>query len=1611
MSTLSKDNKLEEQKRRRNERARAKYASLSEEEKERQRQKRRDAYKRRKQQACEDEARRLLLQQPLEVNDGDQQNSRPCYTDQPVICSSCTALLTDAINDLPRVTIGEGSSSSSTVNTQKPSTQRKILNQMTGSSVTRGTELLSSVILEADTLPEVDDCKYCGAKKFFSETANFCCSDGEVVLKENKLPDILIELFTGKTEEALCFRTYVRTYNNMFAFTSFGVHYDKSLCKRTNGIYTFKIQGQTYHYINQLIPHGGSGMFLQLYFHDTEHELANRMAFSAKLSETVVLKLIEVMKNNPYACFFRSLRHVPNLESHQIVLKTHCDSDQRVFNKPTVSQVAALWVEGEGAEQTYSRHIQVYTNGGESRRVQYYYGCYDPLQYPLLFPLGETGWQPGIRRSGTGNPKKRKRCPKHYTDNATLQSFRSADEMIQSEEQAFSQFEDSKEYVSMREYYAYRFQMRKQNTPGILNTARAFQQYVVDMYVKIETQRLDFHRKRQKLIRTEQLQGVMDSVVEGESKGSNVGQRVILPASFIGGPRDMKRRYVDAMSLVQKYGKPDLFLTMICNPSWPEIKKNMLPTDESQNRVDLCARVFHAKLELLKEELFKKGIFGKVAAYTYVVEFQKRGLPHAHFLIILHPASKLYSTESYDQIVSAELPDPVEQKHLFKMVRKHMIHGPCGDKKPENVCMQGTTTKKCKNKYPKDWAEKTLHGENSYPTYRRRNNGRKVFVRGHELDNKWVVPYNAYLLAKFNCHINVEICSTIKVVKYTYKYIYKGHDKIHFFVNSEAKSSEIDEIKEYQAARWVSPIEAIWRIYRFPLFDIHPAVIHLQLHLENYQSLTFKNDADLRDLMKNKHAKKSMLTEFFRMNATDETAKKLKCTYKEFPEYFVWYPGKKLWEVRKQRDCIGRVVIANPTEGERYFLRLLLLNVKGPKSFADLKSFNGVCVTTFREAAIMRGLFESNNPQEQCLEEAALFHMPYSFRRLFATLLVYFPPADARSLWLKFKGSMSEDFARLPYLTTEEKEHRVLHEINKFLESMGKNINTYSLVHRVLKFDQAGKSTRDTMSEMSIKVTENDISAISLLNKEQKVAFNLIIEAVFVKSKGCFFVDGPGGTGKTFLYRALLAEVRSKGYIALATASCGVAAAILPGGRTAHSRFKIPLDMNPNKMCKVSKQSSLAKLLQRAKLIIWDEAPMAHKAGIEGVDKLFRDLMDSSEIFGSKVIVFGGDFRQVLPVVVRGSKSDFVQSSLITSYIWPELQKIQLKENMRAKSDPNFTEYLLRIGNGTEPVVYDENVEIPAKMLIRYTTEEESLTALINTVYPDFSIFAGSNYLGINRAILTTKNDFVDEINDTLIQNFPGDSFDYISRDTCLDPSQQAILEDFINSLTPNGLPPHRLTLKQNTPIMLLRNIDPPEGLCNGTRLVCRSLKSNVIDAIISSGEFSGKQVFLHRICFRVEDDPNCPISFERIQFPVRLCFAMTINKAQGQTLDFVGIYLREPVFSHGQLYVAISRAKNSNSVKILIRPPIHDITLDTILQRKMDSNLVRFYEISPELSDWTTIGQVLEKQKPQTSRKGTTYQKLVFVDAELSSWQAYVLIWHKSLHVHLAVDAMTTSR
>ncbi|XP_074306096.1 uncharacterized protein LOC141641325 [Silene latifolia] len=167
----------------------------------------------------------------------------------------------------------------------------------------------------------------------------------------------------------------------------------------------------------------------------------------------------------------------------------------------------------------------------------------------------------------------------------------------------------------------------------LLKVGRCLQQYIVDMYVKVENTRLDYFRKNQETIRAELYQGILDTVDAGESCGANVGRRVILPPTYICGPRDLKKRYLNAMSLVHEYGKPDLFVTMTCNVNWPEIKEQLGPGEEAQNRPDIVVRVFHGKLLSLKKQIMEKQIFGEVAALIYVVEFQKRGLPHAHIQI------------------------------------------------------------------------------------------------------------------------------------------------------------------------------------------------------------------------------------------------------------------------------------------------------------------------------------------------------------------------------------------------------------------------------------------------------------------------------------------------------------------------------------------------------------------------------------------------------------------------------------------------------------------------------------------------------------------------------------------------------------------------------------------------------------------------------------------------------------------------------------------------------------------------------------------------------------------------------------------------------------------
>ncbi|XP_074271021.1 uncharacterized protein LOC141594939 [Silene latifolia] len=557
------------------------------------------------------------------------------------------------------------------------------------------------------------------------------------------------------------------------------------------------------------------------------------------------------------------------------------------------------------------------------------------------------------------------------------------------------------------------------------------------------------------------------------------------------------------------------------------------------------------------------------------------------------------------------------------------------------------------------------------------------------------------------------------------------------------------------------------------------------------------------------------------------------------------------------------------------------------------------------------------------MAEACAVQMPASLRRLFSTLLIFSHPKDPCLLWTRHYDSLSEDFSHKYPNQPQRVSQLTAREVERYLEAMGKNMATFGLDHLDTCTDDELRRTRDIVDALDAPIPEDCKLYKAQLNTAQREAFTTIMKHVQEGKPGAFFVDGPGGTGKTFLYNALYAEVRLMGRIVLPTASSGIVAANIPSGRTTHSRFKIPLECEVSLACDVPKQSSLAALIVATSLIIWDEASMSKRQNIESLDVLLRDLCDPNQLFGGKVVVFGGDFRQTLPILPRKCQREIVEASLLSSPVWPHLRKFKLTENIRAQTDPEFARFLLSLGNGQLQTKEHEYIELPAGLVkILNPSNENPISDLVSYAFPEIGSCAPlDSSIFTNRAVLTPLNDDVDAINSVLIDKFPGQVVTYTSHDTMLDDNCAVYPAEFINKLNPGGMSPHELVLKENCPVILIRNLQPSFGLCNGTRLICKRFLPNSIECVIMTGQHTGDHVFIPRVKLRPGPSSNYPFQFQRNQFPLKLSFAMTINKCQGQTLSQVAVYLPRPCFSHGQLYVALSRARNASQITVFAAP------------------------------------------------------------------------------------------
>ncbi|XP_071707929.1 uncharacterized protein [Rutidosis leptorrhynchoides] len=426
------------------------------------------------------------------------------------------------------------------------------------------------------------------------------------------------------------------------------------------------------------------------------------------------------------------------------------------------------------------------------------------------------------------------------------------------------------------------------------------------------------------------------------------------------------------------------------------------------------------------------------------------------------------------------------------------------------------------------------------------------------------------------------------VSEYLFKYIHKDNDRVTAGVCDE----DTDEIKQYYDCRYVSSCEAVWRMLAFDINHRNPTVIRLAFHLEDQNSVIFDESQPIEDVLDDPSVNISQFLEWMEMNEKNNDAKQL--TYVEFPTKFVWNKDTRLWSPRKVfTGSIGRIHHVSPQTGELFFLWILLNKVKGSTCYEDIRTVNGIVCPTFKAACYEMGLLDDDQEYIEGIKEAGTWGSGNWLRSFFARLLLSESLSRLEDVFEKCFDYLAVDI--IPQTmsgiqpTREMIQNLILNDIQRTLQSNGKSLSNYSSMPipttSSLNLSENPLIIDELSYDMSALESEH-IELIGKLNSDQKIAYETIKNAVNANNGGVFFLYGYGGTGKTFLWKTLSAAFRSVGEIVINVASSGIAALLLSGGRTAHSRFAIPIDPTDESFCRILPNSNLAALIRRANLII-----------------------------------------------------------------------------------------------------------------------------------------------------------------------------------------------------------------------------------------------------------------------------------------------------------------------------------------------------------------------------------------------------------------------------------------
>ncbi|XP_064637083.1 uncharacterized protein LOC135493587 [Lineus longissimus] len=1367
-----------------------------------------------------------------------------------------------------------------------------------------------------DSIPNMtEQCANCKALMFPWESSKIiildnrpmkvfskCCDYGTIKLKPFANPTPALQTLFNSPN----FLQNIRQYNNLVSMSSKNFTGKvEDYHGRGRGPQTFKISGQMYHLTPNLFPLSGqTPKFSQIFVYDQEHETNTRMNISkgAGSIDKTILTVIqsELSSVNPYVHIYKNAAKVfqenPHKDLRMVFKAKGSIGATRKHHNPDVPDIVFL----APGEHTEPRDVVIYRDSSchpkqnDTIHINEQHPMYDPTSYPLIMPHGESGFS--------------------FECNLTKSNGKK---------------------LTALQFFRFHLQVRDGSFNTLHKAKRLAQEYLCDQWQKIEKERLQYIKYNQDSLRVEQYRGLADALSQArnnteQTELQRLGQLTVLPSSFTGSPRYMYKHYLDALAIARKFRKFDLFITFTANPRWTAVTNNLFPGHQPSDRPDIVNRIFqHSLNELIAD--FKHGVLGTVKARLHVIEGQFRGMKHAHILLLLQ---ETITVDDIDNIIQAQIPDPHNEPKLYEIVTNFMLHGPCGPAFPNAPCM---IDGKCRFGYPKNFNDETTlpadgHG---YPIYKRPDNGQTIQKNNFTYDNRWVVPHNKYLLLKMVAHINVEYVGSFHTIKYIYKYVHKGSDVATVGIQGQQVQDK-DEIAQFINARSIDAYDAHWRTMEYSIQDRYPAVQSLAIHLQHQQNVIFKEDMaeEALDTMKD-----TTLMAFFKLNQNDPDAREY--LYADIPEHYTWQPNHT-WKKRatplasgEVPRSIGRINNVSPIQGERFYLKLLLGHIKGPTSYDDLRNYQQHEYNTFKETALAMGLLEDDSEWTVALMEVSQYGTGKQIRATFAVILQYCSPTVPKTLYDKFFTDMSEDIVyqemQLRNCTRDKVNAQTIHDrlltsLNEELSLMGgslANIDGMPQPNPLTEEEKVAMLLKDEIYDKyeQASIFHKDYPSI---NEKQAELFNLIQLAVHSQPEDNitkqFVLNSPGGYGKTFTMKLIAAKIRAEGLIVLNVASTGLAAQNLIGGRTAHSRFKIPIPIMEDSTCNIKAQSALASLIKNTSLIIWDEIFSVHRYNIECVERTLRDIMQCQDPWGGIVVLLGGDPRQTPPVVKKAGRPQIVRACIQFSPLYHIMTKHKLTVNMRTDAqEVDFSEYLLRLGDGQEELhesIGDNMIQIPEKHLLDTTQE------LIDAIFPDLDHGCGNAQNLTAGTIYTPLNKNVHHLNDQCLAKFPGVTTTYLSADSIHeDQHKEAIPTEYLNSLTPSGLPDHELKLKVGCPVMLLRNLQggPSCSLRNGTRMTVIKMMQRTIECQVSTGINNGLRVFLPRIPHHDRSGDDFPFTIVRRQFPIRLSWAVTINKGQGQKNDRVGIYLPNPVFAHGQLYTAFSRGKIAADVKVLI--------------------------------------------------------------------------------------------